>query len=79
MPNSSNGQSSMMQKQNEKDGTEKTEPTESSDQGNESEEYVTANNVGEITDHDWGSTEDAEDVGIAVRELVNASVSMMND
>ena len=79
MPNSSNGQSSMMQKQNEKDGTEKTEPTESSDQGNESEEYVTANNVGEITDHDWGSTEDAEDVGMAVRELVNASVSMMND
>jgi predicted metal-dependent peptidase len=79
MPNSSNGQSSMMQKQNEKDGTEKTEPTESSDQGNESEGYVTANNVGEITDHDWGSTEDAEDVGMAVRELVNASVSMMND
>ena len=79
MPNSSNGQGSMMQKQNEKDGTEKTEPTESSDQGNESEEYVTANNVGEITDHDWGSTEDAEDVGMAVRELVNASVSMMND
>jgi predicted metal-dependent peptidase len=79
MPNSSNGQSSMMQKQNEKDGTEKTEPTESSDQGNESEGYITANNVGEITDHDWGSTEDAEDVGMAVRELVNASVSMMND
>ena len=79
MPNSSNGQSSMMQKQNEKDGTEKTEPTESADQGNESEGYVTANNVGEITDHDWGSTEDAEDVGMAVRELVNASVSMMND
>ena len=79
MPNSSNGQSSMMQKQNEKDGTEKTEPTEGADQGDESEEYVTANNVGEITDHDWGSTEDAEDVGMAVRELVNASVSMMND
>ena len=79
MPNSSNGQSKMMQKQNEKDGTEKTEPTESSDQGNESEEYVTANNVGEITDHDWGGGEDAEDVGMAVRELVNASVSMMND
>lgn len=79
MPNSSNGQSSMMQKQNEKDGTEKTEPTESSDQGNESEGYVTANNVGEITDHNWGSTEDAEDVGMAVRELINASVSMMND
>jgi predicted metal-dependent peptidase len=79
IPNSLNGQSSMMQKQNEKDGTEKTEPTESSDQGNESEGYVTANNVGEITDHDWGSTEDAEDVGMAVRELVNASVSMMND
>ena len=79
MPNSSNGQSSMMQKQNEKDGTEKTEPTESSDQGNESEEYVTANNVGEITDHDWGGGEDAEDVGATVRELVNASVSMMND
>ena len=79
MPNSSNGQSNMMQKQNEKDGTEKTEPTESSDQGNESEEYVTANNVGEITDHDWGGGEDAEDVGATVRELVNASVSMMND
>ena len=79
MPNSSNGQSSIMQKQNEKDGTEKTEPTESSDQGNENEEYVTANNVGEITDHDWGGGEDAEDVGMAVRELVNASVSMMND
>ena len=79
MPNSSNGQSSMMQKQNEKDGTEKTEPSESSDQGNESEEYVTANNVGEISDHDWGGGEDAEDVGMAVRELVNASVLMMND
>ena len=79
MPNSSNGQSNMMQKQNEKDGTEKTEPTESSDQGNESEEYVTANNVDEITDHDWGGGEDAEDVGATVRELVNASVSMMND
>ena len=78
MPNSSNGQSNMMQKQNEKDGTEKTEPTESSDQGNESE-YITANNVGKISDHDWGGGEDVEDVGMAVRELVNASVSMMND
>ena len=79
MPNSSNGQSSMMQKQNEKDGTDKTEPTESSDKNGEGEEYVTASNVGEITDHDWGGGEDAEDVGATVRELVNASVSMMND
>ena len=43
------------------------------------EKYITANTAGELSDHNWGGGEDAEDVQSAVRELVNASVSMMND
>ena len=91
-----NGQGSVMQKQNDKDGAppgEKATTAEGADTGNDTgttegagtgdgevqEKYITANTAGELSDHNWGGGEDAEDVQSAVRELVNASVSMMND
>lgn len=40
---------------------------------------ITVNNVGSLSDHDWQTNGDDEDVTAAVRELVNAAVDMMND
>ena len=40
---------------------------------------VTAQNCGETVDHAWDAGEDAEEAVVAVRELVNAATSMMND
>ena len=49
---------------------------EDSDQG----EIVTAANCGgKLSDHDWEAGNDAENAAANVKELVNASVSMMND
>ena len=40
---------------------------------------VTAVNCKELSDHDWQVGSDPEEAAAAVRELVNASVGMMND
>lgn len=41
---------------------------------------VTANNVGQPTDHEWDDERDnAEETGYAVRELVNSAVGLMNE
>lgn len=40
---------------------------------------VTAANCKELSDHDWQVGDDPEEAAAAVRELVNASVDMMND
>ena len=40
---------------------------------------VTANNCGNLQDHNWEAGEDVEDSTAAARELVNAAVRMMND
>lgn len=70
----SNGQESMMNQQNAKDGTE------SQEQGGDNNGIVTAANCGgKLTDHNWEAGSDAEDAAAAVREFVNASVGMMND
>lgn len=67
-----NGQDSMMQQQNKKDGTE-------GGQGEPGDEIVTAANCGELTDHNWEAGDDAEDAQAVVREFVNAAVDMMNE
>lgn len=45
------------------------------------DEVVTAGTCGEPSDHDWGDQDqlDAEEMGYAVRELVNAAVGLMNE
>lgn len=50
------------------------EPGESADTS-----VVTVANCDELSDHDWQTGEDPEETAAAVRELVNASVSMMNN
>ncbi len=84
-----NGASSMMQKQNKKDGTDKNEGLQSDETGDtdgagdgegEGDKIVTAANcVGKLTDHNWEAGNDAEDAAAAVRELVNSAVDMMNE
>lgn len=70
-----NGQQSIMNEQNRKDGND----SDNSDSDN-SKSIVTATNCGtNIQDHDWGVGIDAEDAAAAVRELINAAVGMMND
>ena len=46
---------------------------------NENDKIVTANNCGQLQDHNWETGEDVEDATAATRELVNAAVGMMND
>ena len=82
-----NGQNSMMQQQNKKDGTEQSggTPDEGQSDGTPSEEraegngIVTAANCGELTDHNWEAGDDAEDAQAVVREFVNSAVDMMNE
>lgn len=78
---SGNGQDSMMQEQNRKDGTEQDGQAATPDQGNagNSEDIVTAANCGSLSDHNWEAGSDPEDAQAAVRELINAAVDMMND
>ena len=43
------------------------------------ESIITAGTCGKPTDHEWNAGEDAEEATAAVRELVNAAASLMND
>lgn len=74
-----NGQDSMMQQQNRKDGTEQGGSSISGQQADDGDEIVTAANCGELTDHNWEAGDDAEDAQAVVREFVNAAVDMMNE
>ena len=89
-----NGSESIMQKQNQKDGndsgpSDSTDQTESgiedtgdgiSEAEDGTKDIVTASNCGgKLEDHNWEAGNDAEDAAATVRELVNASVGMMND
>ena len=77
-----NGQQSIMDSQNKKDGqdAENGKGGKSGKEGqNNKGEIVTAKNCDKITDHDWDVQGDAEDITAAVREFVNAAVGMMND
>lgn len=74
-----NGQDSMMQQQNQQDGTEQGDSSVSGQQSEDGDEIVTAANRGELTDHNWEAGDDAEDVQAVVREFVNAAVDMMNE
>ena len=74
-----NGQDSMMQQQNQKDGTEQGGSSVSGQQADNGDEIVTAANCGELTDHNWEAGDDAEDAQAVVREFVNAAVDMMNE
>ena len=76
---SGNGQNSMMQQQNQKDGTEQGGSIVSGQQSEDGDEIVTAANCGELTDHNWEAGDDAEDAQAVVREFVNAAVDMMNE
>ncbi len=92
---SMNGQESVMQKQNEKDGTSSgqknpsgengekpsgSEPGLEGTEGESEKEIVTAANCGgKLTDHNWEAGSDAEDAQASVKEFVNAAVGMMND
>ncbi len=83
-----NGGESILQKQNQKDGTDPRRPASGGDAGQTAEEntsgvddgmIVTAVNCGgELSDHNWEAGSDAEDAAAAVKELVNASVGMMS-
>ena len=42
-------------------------------------EVITAQNCGTVEDHQWQAGEDAEEATAAVRELVNAATSIMNE
>ena len=86
-PDGQNGQESIMQKQNQKDGcTGNGEVTEDSEQDwmsenteNGGQDIVTAANYnGTINDHQWDAGEDQDDAAAAVREFVNSAVGMMN-
>ena len=73
-----NGAESIMQKQNQKDDIDSSNDNSEQDNGNK--QVVTANNCGDkIVDHDWQAGNDYEDATAAVKELVNASVSMMSE
>ena len=85
-----NGQDSIMKQQNKKDGVESSGKqngngeAQNADGGEEGEgesgRIVTAADCdGNISDHNWEAGNDAEDAAAAVRELVNASVGMMNN
>lgn len=74
-----NGQYSMMQQQNQQDGTEQGDSSVSGQQSEDGDEIVTAANCGELTDHNWEAGDDAEDAQAVVREFVNAAVDMMNE
>ena len=88
---SMNGQQSMMDQQNQKDGTdsgssdsaEKEENGQGKGAGSPEDEegqIVTAKNCsGKITDHNWEAGNDTEDAAAAVREFVNASFDIMNE
>ena len=88
---SMNGQQSMMDQQNQKDGTgsgssgseekeEKGQGKGSASSEEEERQIVTAKNCsGKITDHNWEAGNDAEDAAAAVREFVNASFDIMNE
>lgn len=68
-----NGQTSVMQRFRQKDGTEQGE-----EQG-EQNEVVTSANCGKLTDHNWEAGSDPEDAQAVVREFVNSAVDMMNE
>ena len=83
-----NGSESILQKQNEKDGTgsggsadgDNDQTSGENMSGADGGKIVTAANCGgKLTDHNWEAGNDAEDAAAAVKELVNASVGMMND
>ena len=76
-----NGQNSMMQQQNQKDGTEQSGQgaTPGQDGAENSENIVTAANCGQLSDHNWEAGSDPEDAQAVVRELVNSAVDMMNE
>ncbi len=80
-----NGGEAIIQRQNQKDGNntldgEDTDQGESQAVDGDSEQIVTAANCnGKISDHNWEAGNDADDAAASVKELVNASVGMMND
>ena len=87
-----NGQQSIMDKQNQKDGISPNGFQEKSDEkkqdqinGDNPEEeagddiVTAADCAGNIKDHDWDAGNDAEDAAAAVREFVNASVGIMSE
>ena len=78
---SGNGQDSMMQQQNQKDGTEQSGQgaAPGQDDAEDSQDIVTAANCGQLTDHNWEAGSDSEDAQAVVRELVNSAVDMMNE
>ena len=71
----------------ENDDSDTTEGDSSEDVGNDAkgdgdesgDNIVTADNCGKPVDHDWNAGEDSEEAAAAVRELVNATTSLMND
>ncbi len=84
----SNGQESMLQKQNEKDGVGsskdgpsngQTAPDSSLGEDGRNQVVTAANCGGHLSDHNWESGSDAEDATAVARELINAAVGMMND
>ena len=76
-----NGQERMLAGQGEgaNNLTGETGETDESQNGDESNKIVTANNCEHLQDHNWEAGKDAEDATAAARELVNAAVGMMND
>ena len=84
-----NGQDSMISKKSDASGDggsreggeaiNETSTENADESGENGKQIVTANNCGNLQDHNWEAGEDAEDAAAAVRELVNAAVGMMNE
>lgn len=71
----------MLQKQAENQPPKATEGQDdhtAADQQADETPIVTAQNVGQPTDHDWQAGDDAEDATAVARELVNAAQKMMS-
>ena len=83
-----NGQDSMMAQKGDQTGDSDSgngnapfdeQSNETDGNGENGKQIVTANNCGNLQDHNWEVGEDAEDAAAATRELVNAAVGMMNE
>ena len=83
-----NGQDSMMSQKGNQAGDSDSgngnapfdeQSNETDGNGENGKQIVTANNCGNLQDHNWEAGEDAEDAAAATRELVNAAVGMMNE
>ncbi len=74
-----NGQESIMGEISQNSRNGQSGASEGGEETPGGESIVTAQNCGELKDHNWGVGSDFEDAAASVRELVNSAVTMMNE